>query len=79
MIEGKCPKCGYYCLGWALLNPRHQTCPKCGTGLEIIEGSRKIITGYSPFSAERYFLNAARDSEAADDKKKRHQPGRAKD
>ena len=38
MLEGKCPKCGFYCVGWALRNPEYQTCPKCGTKLEITEG-----------------------------------------
>lgn len=38
MPRGKCPKCGYTCAGWALRNPEQQTCPKCGTKLEITEG-----------------------------------------
>jgi hypothetical protein len=67
MIEGKCPKCGYYRLGWALLNPRHQTCPRCGTGLEITEDGRKLATGYSPFSADRYFTEVADDVKTADE------------
>jgi len=36
MLEGKCPKCGYHCFGWALLEPEHQTCPECGCPLEFI-------------------------------------------
>ena len=57
MLEGKCPKCGYQCFGWALRFPRHQLCPKCGVGLEITEDGRKVGTGYSPFTAERYHLD----------------------
>jgi len=79
MIEGKCPKCGYYRVGWALLNPRHQTCTKCGTGLGISDGGRKIITGYSPFSAERYSLNLPSGAKAGDDKKRRREPDGGKD
>jgi uncharacterized OB-fold protein len=50
MLEGKCPKCGSRYRGWAMLNPRHQTCPRCGTGLEITDGET-IIEGYSPFTS----------------------------
>jgi phage FluMu protein Com len=39
MLEGKCPKCGFHSLGWALSDSRHQTCPKCGTLFEITEPS----------------------------------------
>ena len=56
MFEGKCPKCGLYSIGWALGNPRNQTCPKCGTGLEITEDGRKVSRGYSPFGAEKYLI-----------------------
>lgn len=42
MPEGKCPKCGCKCYGWALTDPKQQTCPKCGTELKIIkQGGRK--------------------------------------
>lgn len=37
MLEGKCPKCGFRRIGWALSDPRHQTCPKCDTPFEITE------------------------------------------
>ena len=57
MLEGKCPKCGYYCIGWALRFPRNQSCPTCGVGLEITEGGRRVSTGYSPFTAERYSID----------------------
>ena len=35
------------------MNPRYQTCPKCGAGLEILEDGRKVAKGFSPFTAER--------------------------
>jgi hypothetical protein len=54
MIEGKCPKCGKQYWGWSLLNPRNQSCIKCGAGLVIIEDGKKVITWYSPFTAEEY-------------------------
>jgi len=53
MLEGICPKCGTHRYGWALMNPRYQTCPKCGAGLEILEDGHKIAKGFSPFTAER--------------------------
>lgn len=58
MLDGKCPKCAYRCSGWALQFPQNQTCPRCGTGLVITEGGRKVSTGYSPFTAEKYVIDA---------------------
>ena len=60
MLEGKCPKCGVYYRGWALLNPRHQSCSKCGAGLEITNGYR-VFRGYSPFTAESFSTNSSVD------------------
>ncbi len=57
MLEGKCPKCGYRRIGWALRFPRHQTCPRCGIGLEITEDGRNFFTGYSPFTADKYSID----------------------
>jgi hypothetical protein len=57
VLEGKCQKCGYQCIGWALRFVRNQSCPKCGAGLEIREDGRRIKTGYSPFSAEKYSID----------------------
>lgn len=54
MIEGICPKCGQQYWGWALVQPRYQSCAKCGTGLLIYEDGKKIGEGYSPFTAEKY-------------------------
>lgn len=56
--KGICPKCKALHVGWALLNPRHQTCRKCGAALEITNGSGKVLKGYSPFTSEIYRLNA---------------------
>ena len=54
MIEGVCPKCSRRYYGWALLQPRNQSCSKCGAGLLITEDGKKTIQGYSPFTAEEY-------------------------
>ncbi len=61
VLEGKCPKCGFHRMGWALRNPRHQTCHKCGVELEITEDGRRVLEGYSPFTAERYSINPPTD------------------
>ena len=68
MLEGKCPKCGSRYFGWALRLPRHQTCPKCGVGLDIIEDGRAVSTGYSPFTAERYLVNPPADVPPVEEK-----------
>ncbi len=70
ILEGKCPKCGTRRIGLALRNPRHQTCPKCGTGLEITNGGRKVSTGYSPFTAEKYLINPPTNIPSPHDKEK---------
>ena len=54
MLEGRCQKCGLRFHGWALRNPRHQSCPKCGKGLEIMNSDGTISKGYSPFDAEEF-------------------------
>ena len=53
MPRGRCPKCGFEYRGWALHNPRHQTCPKCGEALIITDSDGTIFQGYSPFEAEK--------------------------
>jgi DNA-directed RNA polymerase subunit M/transcription elongation factor TFIIS len=68
MIEGKCPKCGQQYFGWALLQPRNQSCAKCGTGLLITEDSGKSVTGYSPFTAKEYKLESNLKTEPAPEK-----------
>ena len=50
---GFCPKCGIKRKGHALRIPRYQTCPKCGSGLEIIEDGKRIGSGFSPFTADQ--------------------------
>ena len=41
-------------LGLVVKEPRNQSCEKCGTGLLISEDGKKIVQGYSPFTAEEY-------------------------
>ena len=79
MLEGRCPKCGTRRIGWALLNPRHQTCPKCGAGLEIRNGGRVISKGYSPFTADKYLLKPPNSVTATDYKITREQSDRGND
>ena len=76
IIVGKCPKCGTHRIGFALLNPRHQTCPNCGAGLEIANGARKVSKGYSPFTAERYLISPPRNVPSADDKEQNSHLGK---
>jgi rRNA maturation protein Nop10 len=47
-LEGKCPKCGAACWGWALADPLKQKCEKCGSTLEILENGvpRKLSEKY---------------------------------
>jgi hypothetical protein len=37
MLQGICPRCGSRFYGWALKNPEHQDCSRCGSWLEISE------------------------------------------
>ena len=70
MLEGKCPKCGLTHVGWALRFPRNQSCPACGSGLDIREGNR-VFKGYSPFTAESYPINKPADIALAKEKQKK--------
>ena len=73
MLEGKCLKCGTQQIGWALLNLRHQTCPKCGSGFQISDGGRVIYEGYSPFTADEYLLDEPSDvGHPKDEEKESH-------
>ncbi len=56
MIGGKCPKCGCWFLGERLRVPRNQSCTVCGTALDIFEDGKRISQGYSPFTAEKYYI-----------------------
>ena len=71
MIKGKCPKCKARYYGWALLNPRRQSCSKCGVGLEVWdENSHTIFEGYSPFTAEKYDINPPTNVPTSDEEHK---------
>ena len=70
MLEGRCPKCGTYRVGWALCFPRYQMCPECGEGLEITENGRPVSKGYSPFTAERYFIDVPTSTPSSHDEAK---------
>ena len=70
MIEGTCPRCGQRYFGWALLQPRNQTCTKCGAGLLITEDGIRKIEGYSPFTADEYKLKTPRQKSPDPEKTK---------
>jgi len=61
MLEGRCPKCGCCYIGWALRIPRNQSCSICGAALVIYEDGKKVSEGYSPFTAEEYFMDQPPD------------------
>ncbi len=49
MFEGKCLKCGARYFGWALRNPKHQRCDKCGGKLQITDrDTGKVINPKPP-------------------------------
>ena len=58
MIEGKCPKCGRQFYGWALLQPRNQSCDKCGASLLITKDGKTFFKGYSPFNADKMSIDS---------------------
>ena len=68
MLEGKCLKCGTRRVGQALRNPRHQSCPRCGTALAITEGGYRVFKSYSPFTAEEYLINPSTNVSPSSDK-----------
>ncbi len=70
MPEATCPKCGTYYRGWALLNPRHQTCSRCGAALEITAPGHKAAKGYSPFTADELVIKPPADTSSSLDKEK---------
>jgi len=74
MLEGKCPKCGTCYFGWALRNPRHQSCPRCGVGLDITENGVQLPKGYSPFTAEKHYVNPPTKSPPAISKEENRSP-----
>jgi len=63
MLEGRCPECGYHCYGWASTEPEHQTCPKCGTRLEIYqENSEAKEPDSRGFKGEEGIMNKESES-----------------
>jgi len=71
VLEGRCRKCGCCYVGWSLRFPRNQTCSNCGAALELYEDGKRLATGYSPFTADKYTLkspDAARSQEPADNR-----------
>lgn len=68
MPEATCPKCGTYYQGWALLNPRHQTCSRCGVALDITAPGHKVAKGYSPFTADKLVIKPPADTSPSLDK-----------
>ena len=70
MIVGKCPKCGCWSLGERLRFPRNQTCSMCGAALEVFEDGKKISEGYSPFTAEKYYIDMPSNVPTPDEIKK---------
>jgi Zn-finger nucleic acid-binding protein len=54
MLQGRCPKCGLSYYGWSLLNPRCQTCPKCGGRLEIGESDDSIPKTHASSTVYKY-------------------------
>ncbi|MFC1940407.1 hypothetical protein ACFLXO_06985 [Chloroflexota bacterium] len=70
MLEGKCPKCGCRYTGWALRSPRNLMCTSCGAALEITEDGKNIFEGYSPFTAEKYYIDKPSNAPSPDEKAK---------
>ena len=70
MLEGRCLKCGIYYVGWALLNLRYQTCPKCGVGLEITQDGSLVCTEYTPFAAKEDIIKPLSKIPTYQDKEK---------
>ena len=63
-MKGKCPKCGAIYYGWALHNPLHQKCERCGNNLEI-STIEKCTDNYQPvFSYPEYRIMRDRMKEA---------------
>jgi len=56
MIQGKCPKCGQFYFGWALIQPRNQMCTVCNISLLINQEGKTAIESASPFSTSQYQL-----------------------
>ena len=49
MPKGKCPRCGAEYTGWALSNPEHRKCDKCGADLVMTnEEKTKVVNDKPP-------------------------------
>ena len=46
-LEGTCPRCGGHYYGWALDIPYKQSCPRCGSALEIRKDGVLIRPGFA--------------------------------
>jgi len=57
MLEGICSKCECQYTGWALAFLRNQVCSKCGGAIKVFKEGEIISEGYSPFTAEKYYVN----------------------
>jgi hypothetical protein len=56
MLHGKCPKCGQFFFGWALVQARNQICANCNVSL-LMEQERKRTTEIpAPFVPGKYQL-----------------------
>jgi len=70
MLEGRCQKCGNCIVGEALHFPRNQSCPICGASLVIFKDGKRVSEGYSPFTAEKFYINRPPNVPAVGDKTK---------
>jgi hypothetical protein len=64
-LIGTCLKCGASYCGWALTNPEHQKCDRCGSELEIRRDDLVIQAFDFPSRAEEF--KAAMDRENWED------------
>ena len=48
MLKCKCPKCGAEYVGWALSNPKHRKCSKCGVDLVTINEEKPKVVNDKP-------------------------------
>jgi uncharacterized protein (DUF983 family) len=44
MPKGTCPRCGWMCYGWALLQPGKDRCSRCGARLVIETSGQSKVT-----------------------------------
>jgi hypothetical protein len=63
-MKGKCPMCGAIYYGWALGNPSHQKCERCGNSLEISAIEKCTGTSNPVFSYPEYKIIRDRMKEA---------------